>query len=239
MSAAVVSVTGPSCAVSRSQPGQRRQAWLAALALAPVAGLSWACSAGQWLPGQPIGTATAGFLILLLAVCTWTDLTHHKIYNWATYTAVLWALLWNTLVSCLPLGPELVERSGAIGLSGSLLGLGAGFGLMLVVYHVSGGGAGDVKLAAALGAWMGAEQVVAAVMFTYLAAGIVLLCWIVWTVGPVRLGAALLRGLGRLLLPGFILPPSEDQGRLLRQPVPMAPFFLAGTLAVLLGIHHP
>jgi prepilin peptidase CpaA len=228
-----------SMAMTTSAPAvsARRQAlrWAAALVGWPAAAAAWGWAVGRWLPDQPLGTCAAGAVLALLAVCTVTDLARHKIYNWATYTAALWALVLN---ACFPWGsPDGgAFRPGAVGLLGSLAGAAVIFVVMLIVFRLSGPrGAGDVKLAAALGAWLGLERGLAALIYTYIAAGVFLLCWVLWTEGPVKVATTLGRRLGSLVAPRYVSPPSAEQRLLLQKPVPMAAFFTAGTLAALLG----
>lgn len=51
-----------------------------------------------------------------------------------------------------------VVYGGLAGLWSSLLGFGTGFGLLFVLMVIGGGGAGDVKMMGALGAWLGPWQ---------------------------------------------------------------------------------
>ena len=53
----------------------------------------------------------------------------------------------------------------------ALLGLVVGLTLMLPGYLFGGTGAGDVKLMAALGAWMGPSEIVRAFLYTVVAGG--------------------------------------------------------------------
>ncbi len=87
-----------------------------------------------------IPLAATVLVALIALVC---DLRTRRIPNVLTVSALAAALLFHTL---------------AIGLEGlrfSLAGFGVGFGLLFVLWIIGGGGGGDVKLMAALGAWMG------------------------------------------------------------------------------------
>jgi Flp pilus assembly protein protease CpaA len=168
--------------------------------------------------------------VLLLAVCTVTDLTWRKIPNWATYSAVLWAVGVNA--AALVADPSYL---GAQGIVHCVVGTIACFVLMLVVYEFSGGGAGDVKLAAALGSLLGVEHGIAALIYSYIIAGVLLLAYAVWKLGPIYLGKTLGRKLGAFFLPSLIDAPAGEGAHLLQQPIPLSLYFALGTLPILLG----
>ncbi len=71
------------------------------------------------------------------------DLRTRRIPNWLTVSSLLLAL-----------GFHLSIR-GWSGLMFAASGFGAGFGILLVLWLIGGGGGGDVKLMGALGAWLG------------------------------------------------------------------------------------
>jgi prepilin peptidase CpaA len=215
----------------------RQRAWLVALFGPALLGPVWALALGGWAPGT-LGTWSGVLLLVLAATCAYTDLRWKKIYNWATYSAFLWALLLNTSVSLLaPDAPaeSFWARLGAVGLGNSLLGAGLCFAIMLLIYRLSGGGAGDVKLAGAIGGLLGPQDGLTVLVYTYIAAGVVILAWVIWTLGPVFLLKALLRRVGALLWPSRIAPPAPSQQKLLNHAVPLAAFFAIGVVAVLLG----
>ena len=71
----------------------KQTCWFAALALPLVVGPVWCLvwsSQHHWL-----GTLAGLVLLAVLATCTVTDVRSHRIYNWATYSAFLWAILIN------------------------------------------------------------------------------------------------------------------------------------------------
>ena len=82
-------------------------------------------------------------LIGVLVPAMYTDLRSSRIPNWLTFPAMGIAFLGH------------VWLSGLQGAIFSLAGLGAGFGLFLILYISGSIGAGDVKLMAAVGAVMG------------------------------------------------------------------------------------
>ncbi|HUE72616.1 MAG TPA: A24 family peptidase [Pirellulaceae bacterium] len=93
------------------------------------------------------------------------DFRTKKIPNWITVPAFLAALLFHAVM------PD------SRGILWSLAGFGVGFSLLIVPWLLGGGGMGDVKLLAALGAWLGPLMILAvfgasAVLAACMAAGV-------------------------------------------------------------------
>ncbi len=109
-------------------------------------------------------------LIVLAVVCvaTFTDLRSRRIPNWL----VLPFFVAGVAVSCFLYGWH--------GLGHSLGGAGLGLLLYGVLFFMGGMGAGDVKLCAAIGAWIGPMQLIYALVFTGLAGGVMALAWAAW-----------------------------------------------------------
>lgn len=80
---------------------------------------------------------------VLALVASATDLHRRKIPNWLTVTAAIAGLAFH------------ISTAGVAGLWLSLGGFAVGFGILLVLWLIGGGGAGDVKLMGAVGAWLG------------------------------------------------------------------------------------
>ncbi len=96
-----------------------------------------------------IGFVTA--FTLIAAIC---DARTKKLPNWLTVPGFLAALVFHGVAGGLADG-----WSGAgHGLLYAFGGFGVGFGILLVLWLIGGGGAGDVKLMGALGAWFGAKH---------------------------------------------------------------------------------
>lgn len=167
-------------------------------------------------------------LLLLMATTTITDLRQRKIYNWTTYTACAWAIAINFLPSPLSLG--------TIGLSPSLIGMLVCFTVMLIPYTLARGGAGDVKLAAAIGCLVGATDGLTIIAVAYIVAAISLCGWSVWNQGPLNLAAALFRTLVSGWIPQYVSAPTSSQKRLLQKPIPLAGFFAIAVLIVQLDV---
>lgn len=72
-----------------------------------------------------------------------SDWRWRRIPNGLTVPALVLALVFHTAVA------------GMIGIKSASLGFVVGFGVMFLLWLIGGGGGGDVKLLAALGAWLG------------------------------------------------------------------------------------
>lgn len=200
--------------------------WIASIIGPVIIGFLWAAIT----PPHGFRGLTAGVLIQLLMVSVFTDLSYRKIPNWATYTAFGWGMVINLLAYWMP---DNASWLGAVGLGQSLAG---GFGLLLimfVIFSISGGGAGDVKLAACLGALLGWDIALNAMLYSFVFAGAGMLCVAIWLQGPWFITSAFFRSLGHLVLPTLILPPAERQRAMLNTKFPLGPFFAAGTLMAL------
>ncbi|MGD9645119.1 MAG: prepilin peptidase [Pirellulales bacterium] len=99
----------------------------------------------------------AGVGLYALAAA-WTDLRSHRIPNALTVPAALAALAYHSLA---PQG---------LGFLMSLAGLGVGLALLFVPAALGGSGMGDVKLLAALGAWLGPKLVLVAFVLSAVSA---------------------------------------------------------------------
>jgi prepilin peptidase CpaA len=103
--------------------------------------------------------------LFVLAVATLTDLRSRRIPNWL----VLPFLLMGFVVSG--------WLHGLHGVTQSLAGFAVGALLFGVLCWMGGMGMGDVKLCAAIGAWIGPSQMLVALVITGIAGGIMALCW--------------------------------------------------------------
>jgi prepilin peptidase CpaA len=116
----------------------------------------------------------------LLCAAVWHDLRARRIPN----QLVLWgALAGLALQAVLPSGAGLYSTPfGALGLGAGLAGLACGLVLLLPMYALGTLGAGDVKLLAMIGVFLGPRQVLGAALLAMLAGGVL------------GLGVALYRG---------------------------------------------
>jgi prepilin peptidase CpaA len=105
--------------------------------------------------------------VIVLAVATFTDLRSRRIPNW---------LVLPFLVAGIGVSGWL---HGWHGIGQSLAGLGLGALLFGVLAWMGGMGMGDVKLCAAIGAWIGPHQLLLALVLTGIVGGVMALGWAV------------------------------------------------------------
>jgi prepilin peptidase CpaA len=95
-----------------------------------------------------------------------TDLRKFKVHNVLTLPLLLSGLVYHSVVA------GLSDAGWTAGLLNSLLGVLSGAGILLLCYLIGGMGAGDVKLMAALGAWLGVPFTFYVFVASSLAAGL-------------------------------------------------------------------
>lgn len=154
----------------------------------------------------------------VLAVATFTDLRSRRIPNW---------LVLPFLVAGIAVSGWLHGWHG-IGQSLSGLALGA---LVLGLFSLMGGmGMGDVKLYAAIGAWIGPAQILLAMVITGIAGGVMALCW----AACAGFLGQLFKGSGDLIFGlkkrGFRPHPELVLANPLARKMPYAPAIAIGTL---------
>jgi prepilin peptidase CpaA len=103
--------------------------------------------------------------VIVLAIATCTDLRSRRIPNWLVFPFLLSGIVVSSWFY------------GWHGLGQSMLGIGLGALLFGVVAFMGGMGMGDVKLCAAIGAWVGVRQLVLALVLTGIVGGIMAVCW--------------------------------------------------------------
>ena len=106
-----------------------------------------------------------------LLVAVLLDVRERRIPNWLVAGGMLCGLAVQALA---PRGDGLFASAawGSIGLAQSLLGLGAGLALFMPFYLLRAMGAGDVKLLAMVGVWLGPKLLLGATLLTLLAGGV-------------------------------------------------------------------
>jgi len=148
----------------------------------------------------------------------WTDFRSRRIPNRLTVPALAAGILLNTVALGWP------------GAKQALLGSGLGLGLLLPFVLLKSLGGGDWKLMGALGAFLGPARLIAVLVITVLAAGVMAVLLVIW---KKRIGQTL-RNVGHLLaslmtlhLPGPELSLDDPQSL-------KVPFGVAVAVAVVL-----
>lgn len=156
---------------------------------------------------------------MVLGVATYTDLRSRRIPNWLVLPFLAIGILVSTLLH------------GWHGLGQSLGGAGMGLLLMGIFFMMGGMGAGDVKLCAAIGAWIGPSQMLVALVMTGLAGGVMALVWAAWAgfLGELFQNAG-----------GLVFGSRKERGEAvltnpLRRKMPYGPAIAIGTLISFMG----
>lgn len=114
--------------------------------------------------------------ICALAVCF--DVAHRRVPNALVLAGIALGLLFQ--VATVRGGGLFSTPAGGLGLGLSLAGGAVGLGLLLPFWLRGAMGAGDVKLLAMAGVWLGPLPVVYAAAWTALAGGVLALGWALW-----------------------------------------------------------
>lgn len=161
-------------------------------------------------------------LVGILVVALVTDLQSRKIYNWLTFPAILVGLLLGAVTG------------GFTGLQSSGIGLLVGSAVFLIGFLLGAMGAGDVKLMAAVGAWLGWPTAIAAVLYVTVIGGLV------------SLGAAAANGTLRQLFRniywffvGMILPGGKAQAAVAQSAAPPIPYGVSIAVGSMLALLFP
>ena len=99
-------------------------------------------------------------VVILVGVAAVVDVRTRRIPNLLTFGGAALGLAVQTFTAGLP------------GLESSAAGLAVGLGLFLPMFLLGGMGAGDVKLLAAVGAWLGPMGAVWSALFSVMAGGV-------------------------------------------------------------------
>jgi prepilin peptidase CpaA len=114
-----------------------------------------------------------GILIILLLIAAWQDIRHYRIPNTLVLPGAIIGLLFNTF---------LPQEMGGLGILTSLAGLGVGLAVLLPLYLLRAMGAGDIKLMAMIGTFVGPASMLNVTLYILLAGGVL------------AIGVVLLRG---------------------------------------------
>lgn len=124
----------------------------------------------------------------LLGAAAVTDLRSRRIPNWVNAAIAISAWVYAS------------SRGGAAGTFEAVAGMAAGLALMLIPFSMGWMGAGDVKLAAACGGWLGPYLTFWMVMWASVVGGA--LSALVWLFAPAEERAMVVSNLARLLRAG-------------------------------------
>ncbi len=137
-------------------------------------------------------------LVALLLMVAKQDIRSHRIPNKLVLIGVILGLMLNGL---LPDGLGFNSTTpGGLGWLAGLQGLGIGMAVLLPIYWLRAMGAGDVKLMAMVGAFLGPTDVLGAVLATFIAGGVMALAVVLWS----RQLAGLSQNIKLILLGGFV-----------------------------------
>ncbi len=185
--------------------------------------------------GMLLINARTGVLIALLLIAAVADAKTGRIPNWLVFGGMLYAVAYNGFFPVYPRDNGLLFALG---------GLGVGLGALLPLYALKAMGAGDVKLMAMVGAFIGTWATISAVLAKLLAGGVLAL---VLTISAGRLLCAtrnltlMLRGAALTLctgVDGLLTVEGTSAGKM-----PYGVAIAAGTIGYLLveqlGFIHP
>jgi len=128
---------------------------------------------------EPLLVLHIGVLTALSAAAVLHDLLFRRIPNGLVLLGMMLGLF---IQSYLHPGAGLFsDPGGSLGLDGALLGALTGLALFLPLYALRAMGAGDVKLLAMLGVWLGPASVAWTALWTLLAGGVLALVVALWS----------------------------------------------------------
>ena len=108
------------------------------------------------------------FVCIVLIYAAYIDGKELRVPNWITFPMVLSGLLYSTIVG------------GWEGLLAGFLGMCVGLATLLPLYLIGGMGAGDVKLMAGIGAWLGVMPTVYAFVATVVVGAVMAIIMVLW-----------------------------------------------------------
>jgi prepilin peptidase CpaA len=141
-------------------------------------------------------------LSAILALAVHSDLRRHRIPNVLTLLGLIAGL-----------GLQAVT-GGVQGLLSGLLGVAVGLGSFAPLYLCRAMGAGDLKLLAAVGAFLGPQGAFLAALFTLLAGGLGAIGYVLWRALRASVGSFVREGLGSAVTSAFVATQVARRDRL-------------------------
>jgi len=157
------------------------------------------------------------FLFLGLLTGIYTDASRHKLYNWLTLPLLFLGLIFSFL--------------NGVGIFSSLLGFVGAFVIAFFLYLTKGIYGGDVKLMAAIGAWVGKDLLFITFFWIFISGGVLSLLY------TIRYGTFLLtmKKIGRFFTALFVkgMNPQAELTQSENKYVPYGIAIAAGTVIAL------
>jgi len=163
----------------------------------------------------------AVILLAFLSVAAVTDLREHKIYNWNTYPGIVAGLILNTVTE------------GWTGFEQSSLGFLVCGAVMLLCFVLFTVGGGDVKLIAMMGAFLGLEKGVEAMLWTFVLGAVMGMALIIWRFGLLTILAGFWNHLRLMLRARGWVSLTEEERRPLQRWLFLAPSAFAAVVLVI------
>jgi len=118
-------------------------------------------------------------MLVLMLLAAKQDISNHRISNKLVLTGVFFGVVLNGI---LPEGWGFNSQiPGALGWLAALKGVAVGMGLFLPLYWLRAMGAGDVKLMGMVGAFLGSNDVLGAVLATLVTGGVMAILVVMWS----------------------------------------------------------
>ena len=164
-------------------------------------------------------------LLILLAAATWTDVARHEILNWNTYPGILAGLLLN-------LAGLVIVGGGTEGLSAGLGGFLVCGLIMLMAFVLFQVGGGDVKLIAMMGAFLGVERGMFALLWTFSIGFVLGAAIIIWQTGLLQILRNVYHHALLIIRARGWISPSSEQRKPLERGLFLAPAALLAAIIV-------
>jgi prepilin peptidase CpaA len=118
-------------------------------------------------------------MLVLMLLAAKQDISNHRISNKLVLTGVFFGVVLNGI---LPEGWGFNSQiPGALGWLAAFKGMAVGMGLLLPLYWLRAMGAGDVKLMGMVGAFLGPNDVLGAVLATLVTGGVMAILVVMWS----------------------------------------------------------